>query len=115
MQLRIIKWNPCIHLKLPPSSLFLPLSIFSSLSLSLSLPPSLSPPPLISSSLSFSQGLGCIVALDVIGLIRGWRMLDHAAHLGGAAFGMQVERKRERKREERERGGGFSLIISLSC
>lgn len=25
--------------------------------------------------------------MDAIGLVRGWRYLDHAAHLGGAAFG----------------------------
>ncbi|PVG04694.1 hypothetical protein CPB86DRAFT_771357 [Serendipita vermifera] len=28
-----------------------------------------------------------LVAVDVVGLIRGWRFFDHAAHLGGAAFG----------------------------
>lgn len=28
-----------------------------------------------------------MVALDLIGLVRGWKMFDHAAHLGGAAFG----------------------------
>ena len=28
-----------------------------------------------------------LVAVDVIGLVRGWRMFDHAAHLAGAAMG----------------------------
>jgi len=32
-------------------------------------------------------GVGGMVALDAIGIIRGWRMFDHWAHLGGAAFG----------------------------
>ncbi|EKM50154.1 uncharacterized protein PHACADRAFT_105762 [Phanerochaete carnosa HHB-10118-sp] len=32
-------------------------------------------------------GVGGIVALDVIGALRGWRFFDHWAHLGGAAFG----------------------------
>lgn len=29
-----------------------------------------------------------IIALDVLGLIFRWRMFDHAAHLGGALFGL---------------------------
>ncbi|GAA5968824.1 hypothetical protein JCM11641_000746 [Rhodosporidiobolus odoratus] len=28
-----------------------------------------------------------MVALDAVGLLRGWRMFDHAAHLAGAGFG----------------------------
>jgi len=28
-----------------------------------------------------------MVALDLIGAIRGWRMFHHFAHLGGAFFG----------------------------
>ncbi|KAF7308538.1 Rhomboid domain-containing protein [Mycena chlorophos] len=28
------------------------------------------------------------VLLDVIGLLRGWRLFDHVAHLGGAMFGL---------------------------
>ncbi|KAH8111059.1 hypothetical protein DFH11DRAFT_1616741 [Phellopilus nigrolimitatus] len=32
-------------------------------------------------------GVGGMVALDVIGILRGWRLFDHWAHLGGAAFG----------------------------
>ncbi|KAI8590131.1 hypothetical protein BDZ88DRAFT_113281 [Geranomyces variabilis] len=31
--------------------------------------------------------VSAMVLVDMIGLIRGWAMLDHAAHLGGAAFG----------------------------
>ncbi|XP_019858131.1 PREDICTED: presenilins-associated rhomboid-like protein, mitochondrial isoform X2 [Amphimedon queenslandica] len=35
-----------------------------------------------------SAGLASIVALDVIGLLRGWKTFDHAAHLAGTAFGI---------------------------
>ena len=34
------------------------------------------------------QALGAVVALDVTGLIMGWRYFDHAAHLGGVLFGV---------------------------
>ncbi|CAD6581028.1 MAG: hypothetical protein TREMPRED_002910 [Tremellales sp. Tagirdzhanova-0007] len=33
-------------------------------------------------------GVTAIVALDLVGLIRGWRLFDHVAHLGGAFFGI---------------------------
>ncbi|KIK07798.1 hypothetical protein K443DRAFT_128905 [Laccaria amethystina LaAM-08-1] len=33
-------------------------------------------------------GVGGLVALDMIGILRGWRYFDHWAHLGGAAFGV---------------------------
>jgi len=33
-------------------------------------------------------GVGALVALDVVGVLRGWRLFDHFAHLGGAAFGV---------------------------
>lgn len=29
-----------------------------------------------------------MVALDILGIVRGWRAFDHVAHLGGAAFGL---------------------------
>ncbi|KAF8318765.1 hypothetical protein DL93DRAFT_2109316 [Clavulina sp. PMI_390] len=32
-------------------------------------------------------GVGGMVALDIIGIIRGWKMFDHWAHLGGALSG----------------------------
>ncbi|KIM88094.1 hypothetical protein PILCRDRAFT_813998 [Piloderma croceum F 1598] len=32
-------------------------------------------------------GMGGIVLMDIIGIMRGWRYFDHYAHLGGAAFG----------------------------
>jgi rhomboid-like protein len=35
--------------------------------------------------------LGAVVALDVTGLIMGWRYFDHAAHLGGVLFGVLFE------------------------
>uniref|UniRef100_A0A8B9HIW0 rhomboid protease n=1 Tax=Astyanax mexicanus TaxID=7994 RepID=A0A8B9HIW0_ASTMX len=40
--------------------------------------------------ISFTAGnaLKAIMALDTAGLVLGWRMLDHAAHLGGALFGV---------------------------
>lgn len=34
-----------------------------------------------------SELLTGFVVLDIIGLIRGWRTVDHAAHLGGVLFG----------------------------
>uniref|UniRef100_A0A673L730 rhomboid protease n=1 Tax=Sinocyclocheilus rhinocerous TaxID=307959 RepID=A0A673L730_9TELE len=37
---------------------------------------------------SCQQALKAIVALDTTGLILGWRFFDHAAHLGGALFGI---------------------------
>ncbi|KZP01648.1 hypothetical protein CALVIDRAFT_532421 [Calocera viscosa TUFC12733] len=35
-----------------------------------------------------SAGVGGLVLLDIVGVLRGWRMFDHWAHLGGAAFGV---------------------------
>jgi len=32
-------------------------------------------------------GMGAIVLMDIVGILRGWRLFDHYAHLGGAAFG----------------------------
>lgn len=39
---------------------------------------------------TFTAGIAlkAIVALDTTGLILGWRFFDHAAHLGGALFGI---------------------------
>lgn len=37
--------------------------------------------------ISIGTGVLGFIALDIVGLIRGWRFFDHAAHLGGAAFG----------------------------
>ncbi|KAF7970041.1 hypothetical protein HWV62_25352 [Athelia sp. TMB] len=31
--------------------------------------------------------VGGLVCLDIVGVLRGWRMFDHYAHLGGALFG----------------------------
>jgi rhomboid-like protein len=31
--------------------------------------------------------LPALAALEVVGMLRGWRMMDHAAHLGGLCFG----------------------------
>ncbi|KAG5679673.1 hypothetical protein PVAND_009227 [Polypedilum vanderplanki] len=38
----------------------------------------------------FSAGsaIQCLICFDVAGLIFRWRLFDHAAHLGGAAFGL---------------------------
>lgn len=35
-----------------------------------------------------SSALKAIIAMDTAGLILGWRFFDHAAHLGGALFGI---------------------------
>ncbi|KAG0705596.1 hypothetical protein DFH29DRAFT_980840 [Suillus ampliporus] len=43
-------------------------------------------PPFI--SIPIQAGVGGMVVLDMIGIVRGWRMFDHYAHLGGAAFGV---------------------------
>lgn len=34
------------------------------------------------------QALKAIVALDTAGVLLGWKFFDHAAHLGGALFGV---------------------------
>lgn len=34
------------------------------------------------------MGLTGVVLFDIMGLIRGWRVFDHAAHLGGVIFGV---------------------------
>ncbi|KAI6101336.1 hypothetical protein F5141DRAFT_1051357 [Pisolithus sp. B1] len=34
-----------------------------------------------------TTGVGGIILLDIVGVIRGWKLFDHYAHLGGAAFG----------------------------
>ncbi|KAE9406291.1 hypothetical protein BT96DRAFT_811105, partial [Gymnopus androsaceus JB14] len=39
------------------------------------------------SPFDIQYGVMGLVALDTLGVIRGWRMFDHWAHLGGAAFG----------------------------
>ncbi|KAF8524209.1 hypothetical protein JB92DRAFT_2881526 [Gautieria morchelliformis] len=39
-------------------------------------------------SIPIQTGTFGMVALDVIGIIRGWRFFDHWAHLGGAMFGV---------------------------
>jgi len=38
-------------------------------------------------SFPIQYGVGGMVLLDCIGILRGWRFFDHYAHLGGAAFG----------------------------
>ncbi|KAK7060831.1 hypothetical protein VNI00_000564 [Paramarasmius palmivorus] len=37
--------------------------------------------------IDIQTGVAGLVMLDIIGIARGWRMFDHWAHLGGAAFG----------------------------
>lgn len=34
------------------------------------------------------QAILTIMSVDLVGLVLGWKFLDHAAHLGGALFGM---------------------------
>lgn len=38
-------------------------------------------------TLPIGTGVGCMVAADMLGVLRGWKAFDHVAHLGGAAFG----------------------------
>ncbi|KAH0836348.1 hypothetical protein J3R83DRAFT_7901 [Lanmaoa asiatica] len=38
-------------------------------------------------SVSITTGVGALVLADIVGAIRGWKLFDHYAHLGGAAFG----------------------------
>lgn len=38
-------------------------------------------------SVPIGMGVVGVVAMDVVGILRGWRMFDHWAHLGGAVFG----------------------------
>ncbi|KAF5353070.1 hypothetical protein D9758_008762 [Tetrapyrgos nigripes] len=52
---------------------------FPSAQISLVVPPSY--------PIDIQTGVGALVLLDVVGALRGWRILDHWAHLGGAAFG----------------------------
>ncbi|KAK4687659.1 hypothetical protein P7C73_g2468, partial [Tremellales sp. Uapishka_1] len=65
-------------------------------------------------SVPIGWGVGAMVGLDLLGLIRGWKMFDHVAHLAGAAFGMlyygygrEVWAWTRRKLGARERGSGF--------
>ncbi|XP_025065579.1 presenilins-associated rhomboid-like protein, mitochondrial isoform X2 [Alligator sinensis] len=43
---------------------------------------------------TFTAGnaLKAVIAMDTAGLVLGWRLFDHAAHLGGALFGVQEYR-----------------------
>uniref|UniRef100_A0ABK0LXL4 Presenilin-associated rhomboid-like protein, mitochondrial n=1 Tax=Rattus norvegicus TaxID=10116 RepID=A0ABK0LXL4_RAT len=45
---------------------------------------------------TFTAGnaLKAIIAMDTAGMILGWKFFDHAAHLGGALFGIIEERDR---------------------
>ena len=33
-----------------------------------------------------NQALPGVVAMDLLGLVRGWQFFDHAGHLGGVLF-----------------------------
>ncbi|THH27096.1 hypothetical protein EUX98_g7099 [Antrodiella citrinella] len=39
-------------------------------------------------SIPVQYGVGGLILLDIVGALRGWRVFDHWAHLGGAAFGI---------------------------
>ena len=39
-------------------------------------------------SFSADTGMKAIIAFDILGLVLGWRVLDHAGHLGGMLFGI---------------------------
>lgn len=34
------------------------------------------------------QAIKVIMSVDLAGVVFGWKFFDHAAHLGGALFGM---------------------------
>lgn len=34
------------------------------------------------------QGIKALMGVDFLGVLLGWKIFDHAAHLGGALFGM---------------------------
>jgi hypothetical protein len=36
----------------------------------------------------FCQAIKVIMGIDAAGVVMGWKLFDHAAHLGGALFGM---------------------------
>lgn len=36
----------------------------------------------------YLQAIKCLIGLDITGCVLRWRFFDHAAHLGGAVFGM---------------------------
>lgn len=38
--------------------------------------------------INIQWGVGAMILLDTVGILRGWRFFDHFAHLGGAAFGV---------------------------
>ncbi|TFK87633.1 rhomboid-domain-containing protein [Polyporus arcularius HHB13444] len=38
--------------------------------------------------INIQTGFYTLVAIDLLGVLRGWRYLDHFAHLGGALFGV---------------------------
>jgi len=38
--------------------------------------------------IAIQHGFFGLMAVDVLGILRGWRVLDHHAHLGGALFGL---------------------------
>ncbi|THU80521.1 hypothetical protein K435DRAFT_496727 [Dendrothele bispora CBS 962.96] len=52
---------------------------FPSAQISLVVPPSY--------PIDIQTGVAGLLLIDVIGALRGWRLIDHWAHLGGAAFG----------------------------
>ncbi|KAI0676121.1 hypothetical protein C8Q78DRAFT_1008128 [Trametes maxima] len=37
--------------------------------------------------INIQTGFATILAFDLLGVLRGWKMFDHYAHIGGAAFG----------------------------
>ena len=43
-------------------------------------------------SFSADVGMKCLIAFDALGVLFGWRFLDHAGHLGGMLFGIWYAR-----------------------
>jgi rhomboid-like protein len=54
--------------------------------------------------------VACLAAMETLGIVRGWRVLDHVAHLSGLGWGVlggyvveaEYRRRLERKRREEE-------------
>jgi rhomboid-like protein len=57
--------------------------------------------------------ISVLAAVEALGIVRGWQVMDHVAHLGGLAWGVgfgyalieEYNRRLERKREELKKKG----------
>lgn len=49
---------------------------------------------------SAKKGIAALLCFDFVGLVRGWQVIDHAAHIGGAGLGIAFIRL-----------GGFQYVV----